>query len=364
MSTRRWITVGFLLGLVACESQASMEGAAPAGVTSEAAMVSRVSSPPLLPESAPPATAGREAFTIVVLPDTQFYASTWPEVFEAQTKWIVANKEKEKIAFVLHEGDIVNYDETTQWERAAQSLRRLDGVVPYSLATGNHDLARGTSRRGTLMNVFFPPSRFVSYPWFGGTYEPDDIQNNYMLVDGGGQKWLVLSLEFGPRDGALAWADGILARYPNTPAIVVTHAYLYRDDSRYDHTKRPDQEYNPHDFVLEGGANDGEEMYQKLISRHDNVKFVLSGHVTEPGTGRTTSVRPSGTKVHELLANYQTCASDPCFDIEGNPSKGGNGWLRLMRFEPAAGRVVVRTYSPYLNQYKTDGANEFTLSLD
>jgi hypothetical protein len=307
-----------------------------------------------------PARAEPEWFTIVVLPDTQFYSSTYPDVFDSQTRWIVANRQSERIAVVLHEGDVVNYDERIQWERAARALRRLDGHVPYALVPGNHDLGGGTSRNGSLMNVYFPPAEFLKYPWFRETFEPGDIDNSVLLIDVNGQSWLVLALEFGPRDRVLAWAGSVLERHPKTPAIVVTHAYLYGDGTRYDH-RRADQLYNPKHFILEEGANDGEEMWHKLVSRHDNVRFVLSGH--HPGAARLTSARPSGTKVHQILANYQTCAGD-CFEKDGRPSHGGNGWLRLMRFEPAAGKVSVRTYSPYLGEWKTDPANQFELPLD
>jgi hypothetical protein len=359
-----------LLGLSACGGIASSE--TPFTDTVMEPTPASIDAPD---EAAPGAEAPPEAmavqiqrrerlspFTVVVLPDTQFYASSFPEVFEAQTEWIVKNKEAQRIAFVLHEGDIVNFDEKAQWERAANSMRKLDGVVPYALTPGNHDLPLGNRRSGGLMNEYFPVSHFLRYPWFRETYEPNDIENSYMIVDGGGQKWLVLSLEFGPRDGVLEWAGQILRKYPTTPAIVVTHAYLYPDSTRYDIKTRPDQEYSPHHFELEGGANDGEEMWQKLVSKHDNVKFVLSGHMVE--AGRLTSVRESGTKVHQILANYQTCWRNDCPDPDGRPSNGGNGWLRLMRFEPARNRVTVRTYSPYLKEWKTDPKNEFVIDLE
>jgi hypothetical protein len=48
-----------------------------------------------------------DAFTVVVLPDTQIYAWLYPETFEAQTRWIAENKDTERIVFVTHVGDIV-----------------------------------------------------------------------------------------------------------------------------------------------------------------------------------------------------------------------------------------------------------------
>jgi hypothetical protein len=229
----------------------------------------------------------------------------------------------------------------------------LDGLVPYTLARGNHDLASGVSRAGGLMDTYFPPAAFLQYPWFRETFEAGHMDGNFVLADLGGQKWVVLSLEYGPRDAMLEWADRILREHADLPAIVVTHAYLYSDDTRYDHARAPYQEYNPHDLPLEGGSNDGEEMWQKLISRHSNVRFVLSGHVTaDDGTGRLTSTRADGTRCHQLLADYQVFG------------EGGDGFLRLMRFDPRTRKVQVQTYSPYLDVWKTDPENQFVLDLE
>jgi hypothetical protein len=304
------------------------------------------------------------AFTVVVLPDTQYYAVAYPEIFNAQADWIVANRDALNIAFVVHEGDVVDSDVTAQWERAASSLHRLDGVVPYLVTAGNHDYRNGC--RDTMIDTYFPVSGFAAYPWFGGTFEPGRIENNFALVPvGGGASWLVMELEFGPRDEVLTWADAVLALHPDVPAMIVTHAYLYNDGSRYDLTTRPDQYWSPHNYGLTGSVNDGEQMWQVLISQHDNVKFVLSGHALPPNPaadpdakGHLTSARANGTTCHQILANYQTCSAPPCPE-----TMGGDGYLRMMRFDPAVARVSVKTYSPYLQRFKTDDANQFELPL-
>src|SRR5262249_375519 len=247
------------------------------------------------------------------------YSSDHPEIFTAQTDWIVAKRDALNIAFVLHEGDIVDdASMSLQWARAHDSLHRLDGVVPYFLTVGNHDIS--SAQRDTMIDAFFPVSTFSSLPWFGGTFQPEHIENSYGLVPVPGGTWLVLALEFGPRQQVLDWADTVLGQFPDLPAMIVTHAYLYFDGTRYDHVLRPDQNWNPHSEGIDGqpgGVNGGEEMWQKLVSKHDNVSFVLSGHVLPGNTmspdaaARLTSTRTSGSHCHQLLANYQTCASGP-----------------------------------------------------
>jgi hypothetical protein len=296
-------------------------------------------------------------YSIVVLPDTQYYSSTYPELFDAQTAWIVEQHAAGNVAFVLHEGDIVDDDVATQWSRAYNSLHMLDGVVPYVISAGNHDYCCGGwpgDRAMTMINGYFPVSTFSDRPSFKGTFEADHIENSAHLLDvpGSTSQWLVLSLEFGPRNAVLAWADGIAKQFADTPAIVLTHAYLYDDNTRYDHVARPTQLWNPHSYPLGangGDANDGEEMWQKLVLGNSNIKFVLSGHVLNSGVGRLSSTRPDGTVCHQILANYQ------------NYDRGGDGFLRVLRFFPDARVVHVQTYSPTFGSM-TDDRNDFMLA--
>jgi hypothetical protein len=74
---------------------------------------------------------------------------------------------------------------------------------------------------------------------------------------------------------------------------------------------------------------------------------------------RLTSFRASGTHCHQILANYQTCSGFPCPE-----TNGGNGFLRILRFDPSTHGLSVRTYSPYLDIYKTDAPNDFDLAGD
>ena len=291
-------------------------------------------------------------YSVVILPDTQYYSSTFPEIFDTQASWILSERVAGNVSFVLTEGDLVDSDIPEQWMRASHSLHMLDGLVPYVIVAGNHDYTV-IMDRSSMINGYFPPSAFSPYPWFKGTFESDRIENNYTLFDlpNGGGQWLVLSLEFGPRDEVLAWADAIVKQHPTTPTMIVTHAYLYSDDHRYDRVAYPDQAWSPYDYVTgpPGTVNDGEQMWQKLVRPNSNIRFVFSGHVLNDGVGRLTSTRDDGTVVHQILADYQVYDS------------GGNGYLRVMQFFPANRVVHVRTYSPYVDAFMTDADNDFLL---
>ena len=105
-----------------------------------------------------------------------------------------------------------------------------------------------------MINTYFPPTHFSAFSWFGDTFEAGHVENSFSVlpVDRGRASWLVLALEFGPRDEVLAWAASVLDAYRLTPAIIVTHAYLYRDGTPYDRSLTPHQQFNPHDYVMMG----------------------------------------------------------------------------------------------------------------
>src|SRR5437867_10145974 len=95
----------------------------------------------LVPEVPP------ERFTIVLLPDTQYYSLRDPLTYRKQAEWIVANRDALNITFVIHLGDITDKNGSTsvdEWKNAHQAHLILDNAgVPYSVTTGNHELPEG-----------------------------------------------------------------------------------------------------------------------------------------------------------------------------------------------------------------------------
>jgi predicted phosphodiesterase len=277
-----------------------------------------------------------------------------PEIFEAQTAWIAANAERMNIKYVVHEGDITNNSNELQWRRADRAIRSLDNRVPYALALGNHDYqgdGRPRSRDTTMFDSFFPPGRLRAQPGFVSMLDPTSGVNAAYRLDANGQDWLILSLEFGPRDHVLSWAGSVLAAHPNAQTILVTHAYLHSDGTRFDHNAGLRQKNNPHDYDRQGrlgGANDGQEIWDKLIAKSPSIRLVLCGHMH--AQAHLTSPRSSAPPVHQILADYQ------------NAPLGGAGYMRLMTFGPD-GSVDVKTYSPYLRRFHDDPNNQFVFGL-
>lgn len=294
-----------------------------------------------------------EGWSIVVLPDTQVYALRYPAIFRAQLAWLASSAEAMNLRFVVHVGDVTETDATSEWKLARESFDLIEGRVPYALVPGNHDYATGVARTSHLSD-WFTPQALRAAPTFGGLFEPERIDNSFQTFTVDGEDWLVLALEWGPRDAALAWARSVLDAHPDHQVLIVTHAYLYNDNSRYDWAaKGSRQSWNPHAYASGPrwpGAdelNDGQQIWDKLIAGSSNVRLVVSGHVAENGAGRLSSVTAAGARVHQLLANFQ-----------GEPL-GGGGYLRILRFFDD--EIEVRTYSPYLDHELYTSAHSFTL---
>ncbi|MFW6050396.1 MAG: metallophosphoesterase [Myxococcota bacterium] len=302
-----------------------------------------------------PVEQGGGGWSFVVLPDTQYYVAGHPEIFEAQARWIAERAEALGIRFVLHEGDVTDDNSRAQWALARRAMARLDGRVPYVLVPGNHDYGEGGTgdTRACGLSDAFWDAGIEARPSFGGSFEPGRLENTFHVFGSDPEDaWLVLALELAPRDAVVDWANGVLAEHATMPALVLTHAYLYADGTRYDGENRPDQRWSArtYGFAEADSANEGEALWQKLVRPHPNVRLVLCGHVPQEGA-RRTSERPDGTFVHEVLANYQQLPS------------GGEGFLRIVRVEPTEGQLHVSTYSPWLDEEKRDDANRFTLPL-
>jgi len=297
----------------------------------------------------PAAIAEGEPFIIAVIPDSQYYTlegpqGGHPDMFVRQTEWLAAHAEELKIGLVLHVGDITQLNAPRQWVVAQKSITLLDGVIPYVLAIGNHDLGdeKGESRE-THLNTYFPPARYENLPTFGGLLEPGALENSYHRFELGGRKYLVIALEFLPRLPALLWANEIAAAHPDHEVIILTHTYTGANG-------RPRTAYGstPEKGIEAWGkVHTGYEIWDLLVRRHANISLVLSGHVHHDTVPRRVGRGDFGNFVFELLF---------CYQLSPN---GGDGWLGLMKVYPQDNLIGVTVYSPTRDEVKRDSVDGF-----
>lgn len=326
-------------------------------------------------EEASPCLAG--AWTLAVLPDTQFYAED-PElspIWPCMMDWLVAERVKRNIRMVVHVGDLVNRNVPEQWEVAAACMRKLRGQLPVMVTTGNHDLGQegvGTDRH-TYLNDAISHRDLAPIT---GAYREGRAQNAFTCFEANGERFLVLTLEFGPRDNRLDWANAVLSRYSDHRVLIVTHEHidqessLHRTDGFSCHSL-PENDNSPYTYNLRhcpGGVNCGAEVWQKLYRHYPNIEFVFNGHykavqenpagervrLDDIATGYRCDETMEGGITHQLLFNAQWAPN------------GGDGWLRLLEFHPNRMTVSVKTVSPwFISQerpgWRTGPSHRFTL---
>jgi hypothetical protein len=179
-----------------------------------------------------------------------------------------------------------------------------------------------------------------------GYKEPGKLENAYFELNApDGRKLLIFALEFWPRQSTVAWANQIasLSMYQDHTAVLLTHSYMNSNGQRAN--------ANPDNYGVGGDSNDGEQLWQELVKLHGNFEMTFSGHVGGDGVAYLRSIGNEGNAVHQMLLNTQFETS------------GGNGWFRMLEFLDDGTTVRVRTYSPFLDLYRTDAANDYYIQL-
>jgi hypothetical protein len=313
--------------------------------------------------------AGAEAaapdFTIVVLPDTQYYSKGYPQILQAQVQWIIDNRVNLNIVYVAHVGDVVDSSRLKpQWKNAANALLRLEDAkltgmrdgIPFGMVPGNHDHAGPGEAK--FFNEFFGLPLFEKKPWYGGHFGSNN-NSHFDRFNAGDEEFIVVYVDYRTADKKTnacngweyllaavedyfakktktaekidfraedAWADEVLKANAKCRAILITHSAVN----------------------AEGGfTSRGRELYNGLKD-NPNLFLILCGHVAGEAN-RQDSFK--GCTVHSCLADYQ---KEP---------HGGDGWLRLYQFSPAQRQVTAKSYSPTLNKWRTGPASQFTFDF-
>ena len=153
-------------------------------------------------------------FTVVVLPDTQYYTRdaappTRPdpddtEYFKAQTRWAWDNRALRNVVGLFHLGDIINNsDEDVQWQRASKAMAILEDTsdpqypfgLPHAVSFGNHDLYPKDEPEATAVaNSHFGVDRYKDRPYYGGNFDGDNDEN-FVIFQAGGLQIVVVSMQ-------------------------------------------------------------------------------------------------------------------------------------------------------------------------
>jgi len=287
-----------------------------------------------------------DGFTIAVIPDTQCYTSegggSLPaacggpqsqitnEMFLAQARYIVENRVTSRIVAAVGTGDIVMCgDRLSEWGNAEAGYAIIEATgLPYAAVMGNHDYDQGCgnfpNRMAVNYNNYFGPARLAARPWYGGQFPLGSNENFFIRFSAEGENFLVLALEFNPRDSALDWASQVISDNSAATVIITINEYMNMDGQR---------------------ITAGQRVWDRLVSPNRNVILVLE---SRGQTVRRVDTGSAGQTVPQLAQGYQ-------FE-----EAGGNGYMRLLHFRPSMRRIDVITYSPFLQRRRIDPDNDFT----
>lgn len=286
---------------------------------------------------------GKAASTILHITDPQYISSSFGFQYEKTADTII----KMNPELILITGDFVDSDTSYQRSNFGRFLNLLLAAgLKVAMSPGNHDYT--DPNRVTQMNTY------LSAPSWMTPMEVGHIENMYGTVVLDGITWLILTMEWSPRDVVMSWANSVMSAHPNIPTMLLTHAYLYGDGTRYDWAAKGDSQlYSPHDpwyqtTPLEG-IHDGQEIWDGLVKLYPQIRFVFSGHVPG-GRAHLRSLHTDGKPCDQFVGDFQ----------EMNMTFG-NLWSMMYRLDRINNKVTVNTLNLYDSLTMFGGNYSFSL---
>ena len=299
-----------------------------------AASVTPEPTPSPTPEPTPdPALA---PVTFAWLSDTQGYASTFPENLNIMTKWIVDNKDRLNIQYVLQSGDLVNdMLREREWLTVQNAFDAFVGQIPVFAIAGNHDI-KGMMHFYDDFYALMSRQNYTNYPTFGG--EEAQGRRRYDLVTIGHEDYFIIGTGYSLQPIDYDWLNSVLKQYKDRTAILVAHWYLELKD------------YEP--YIADA------KLLHLVVEQNSNVRYVLCGHkhgmkhVEEQYDDDGDKV--ADRTVQAIMVDYQ-----------GLPN-GGEGYFMLLTFNVVDRTVSITSYSPVLDDYnyrEDTSIESFTMPL-
>lgn len=423
---RRRLLKAFLAGsaagmsglLTACGGGASSDGSSSSVNGSGGAATP--AAPPAAPQPQAPVAAASSAFSLMVLPDTQFYSryasqkmgtlyqKLYPDIdprynnpFKAQTQWIAQNAQSLNTAFTMHLGDVVdqswyfNSEKTSpwsastdlvgngqvaantvlrEWDLASQAMQVLEQAkCPYSICAGNHDVGAIGS------NMQWGPDWGVGVTGFDNT---DGYQDGGSRRQGLFEPYLKVfpaaraaqQSTFGGRHSS-GFHEFHVFQAEGNSWLVLSMSWRASDDA----IAWANQVIGQHPTLpvilinhqLMGIGPDGTTavdtayssyMWDRLIKNNDQIFMAVNGHYH--GSCTTTKKNAFGHDVLLMVVDYQMAYM------------GGNGLMRMYEFDLTNKKIVASSFSPWvpvkpqaeLNNFDMawlpDANQNFTLGID
>ena len=275
-------------------------------------------------------------YVLAFLPDIQYMTQSYPGSLKIMIDFLVDKGKTHNIQYVLGLGDITNSNTDGEWATILRQTNRLNSYIPYALTPGNHD-GINSGGKEVLDSVYAKKTGYY-YQLVrenGGFFDENSVRNTYHTFTVGEVDYIVIVLDFGATDDILAWASDILTSHPDHRAIITTHGYLNADGTTLDSNDYA----SPDEYVRT--LNSGEDIWEKLVSKHENIAMIVSGHMHHDSIVVTPREGDAGNTVYQILMDPQsTCKK-----------LGGLGAIGMMYFTADGKHAKVEYYSTVFDKY-------------
>ncbi len=275
-------------------------------------------------------------YAIAFLPDIQYMTQSYPGSLKIMIDYLVNNGKTKNIQYIIGLGDITNSNSEKEWSTILRQTNRLNGYIPYALTPGNHDGINSGSKEA--LDKAYAKKTGYYYQLVdlnGGFFDKDSVRNTYHTFTVGEVDYLVIVLDFGATDDILAWASELLDSHPEHRAIITTHGYLNADGTTLDSNDYA----SPDEYV--STLNSGEDIWEKLVSKHENIAMIVSGHMHHDTIVVTPREGDAGNTVYQILMDPQTSCK----------MLGGLGAIGMMYFTADGKHAKVEYYSTVFEKY-------------
>lgn len=320
-------------------------------------------------------------FSFVLIPDTQSYVDfrlqkhsiiNYPvnqkDIYYNQMKFIAENSVQNngEFSFAIHLGDFVDHRTwvASEWTTAEKGFDILHNQIPFLIVIGNHDYDSWKGQHLSYGTYSFNESfgakskYFKKQSWYGGS---NGTGSSWAIFEAGNTQFLILALELEPSDKALSWAQEIIDSHKGMPTIYATHSYLCQGA---EHGTLSESEFTDNYNRRKYPSNTSEQVWEKFISKNDQIFLVVCGHASEEGFRK--DINDFGHTTYAILSDYQDRNEYLAFrNLSAKEIHGcGDGWLRFMNFDLDKKQIHVQTYSTEFECYEVDGDSDFYLPID
>lgn len=284
-------------------------------------------------------------YSIAFLPDPQYTTRIFPKKLPDIFDWLIENKEKKNIQYLIGLGDMTDQNGEIEWQAITKQYKRLEGVLDYSLVRGNHDITKNGSAK--LYDKYYNSSSYYykHVKENGGMQNETTTRNSYLLFEVGEVKYMILNIDFGAMDDVLAWADEVLSANTDRRVIVATHGFTHPDGGFL----CGDDYGGPSTYNAEW--NDADDMWEKCFKKHANIQMIVSGHMAVDDIVCTKETGDNGNIVYRILMDPQTTDN----------MLGGMGVVGMMYFTEDGNHAKVEYYSTVFKKYFKGGNNAISL---